>query len=177
MSVSYIKKLSLDGFKSFRHKTDIVFEPGFNAIVGPNGSGKSNMLDACVFVFGFPSRFLRTSKMGNVLYQGNEKKKKTRYCSVEAELLKINDDGTEEEIIISRKINPQGVSYYRLNNKGVSKSLIDKVLEEANIKPRPIHRYFTARLDSTCALRMICSIRTRPTIGMTIKPATSKLTP
>ncbi|MCK5039784.1 MAG: chromosome segregation protein SMC [Candidatus Aenigmarchaeota archaeon] len=136
MAYSYIKKISLEGFKSFRHKTDILFEPGFNAIVGPNGSGKSNLLDACVFVFGFPSRLLRASKMENLLFKGGEKKKKTRFCCVEVEIMKTLEDGGHEEILISRKINPQGVSYYRLNNKGVSKAEIDKVLGDANIKPK-----------------------------------------
>ena len=136
MPLSYIKKLSLEGFKSFRHRTEIVFEKGFNAIVGPNGSGKSNLLDACVFVFGFPSKLLRAGKMENVIYCGGPKKKKTRFCIVEAEIIKTNPDGSENKINIERKINQNGVSYYRLNDKASSKADIDKVLEYANIKPK-----------------------------------------
>lgn len=49
----YIKKVVLDGFKSYAQRTEISgFDPLFNAITGLNGSGKSNILDAICFVLG-----------------------------------------------------------------------------------------------------------------------------
>lgn len=49
----YIKKVVLDGFKSYAHRTEISgFDPQFNAITGLNGSGKSNILDSICFVLG-----------------------------------------------------------------------------------------------------------------------------
>ena len=39
--MAYIKKLVMQGFKSFAKKTEIIFDKGNNVILGPNGSGKS----------------------------------------------------------------------------------------------------------------------------------------
>lgn len=49
----YVKKLVLDGFKSYGKRTEIEgFDPEFTAITGLNGSGKSNVLDSICFVLG-----------------------------------------------------------------------------------------------------------------------------
>lgn len=45
-----IKRLELQGFKSFSERTKIVFHPGITTIVGPNGTGKSNIVDALLWV-------------------------------------------------------------------------------------------------------------------------------
>ena len=46
-----ILKVTLENFKQFKGKHEILFSPGFNLIQGPNGSGKTGILYAIYFGF------------------------------------------------------------------------------------------------------------------------------
>ena len=52
----YLKRLDLQGFKSFPEKVKLEFNPGVTAVVGPNGSGKSNVSDAALGAWGAESQ-------------------------------------------------------------------------------------------------------------------------
>ncbi|MBQ3621310.1 AAA family ATPase [bacterium] len=42
----FLKKIELNGFKSYAQLTTITFANNFVGIIGPNGSGKTNIVDA-----------------------------------------------------------------------------------------------------------------------------------
>lgn len=42
----YINKISIEGYKNFSKKSEIVFRNGLNVLVGENGTGKSSIIDA-----------------------------------------------------------------------------------------------------------------------------------
>ena len=48
----YLKRIKINGFKSFADETTISLTDGITCIVGPNGCGKSNIVDAIRWVLG-----------------------------------------------------------------------------------------------------------------------------
>ncbi len=72
----HLKRIKTFGFKTFADPTTLEFGEGITAIVGPNGSGKSNLIDAFRWVLGEQSsKSLRSGKMEDVIFAGNEKRK------------------------------------------------------------------------------------------------------
>ena len=62
----FLKKIEIQGFKSFANKTKLIFDQNLTSIVGPNGSGKSNIADAIRWATGEQSQ--------NFLEQKNQMK-------------------------------------------------------------------------------------------------------
>ncbi|MCA9486739.1 chromosome segregation protein SMC [Candidatus Woesearchaeota archaeon] len=137
--MTFIKRMKLEGFKSFANPTTISFEQGFNTIVGANGSGKSNVFDALCFVLGrMSSKGLRAEKLGNLVFNGGKNLKPARAAEVsiflsneQRELL----DSELDEIKISRVVKKDGSSTYLLNNVKVTRTEIVEILRRAYIDP------------------------------------------
>ncbi len=108
-----IKKLELQGFKSFPDRTKVVFHSGITAIVGPNGTGKSNIVDAILWVLGGQrQKGLRGEKTEDIIFNGNAKKPPLGMADVTMAL-----EHSEEEIAINHRAFRSGESEYRLNGK------------------------------------------------------------
>jgi len=69
-----IKRLEIQGFKSFKDKTVIYFDRPITGIVGPNGSGKSNIVDAFFWVMGEQSyKHIRSSGSDDIIFKGSSR--------------------------------------------------------------------------------------------------------
>src|SRR3954454_3704357 len=69
-----VKRLEIQGFKSFKDKTVIHFDHSITGIVGPNGCGKSNIVDAFFWVMGEQSyKHMRGSGSDDLIFNGSSK--------------------------------------------------------------------------------------------------------
>ncbi len=84
-----LKKVELQGFKSFCDRTELRFRgDGIAAVVGPNGCGKSNLSDAISWVLGEQSaKSLRGARMEDVIFAGTRDRKAVGMASVTMTLL------------------------------------------------------------------------------------------
>src|SRR5882672_4424848 len=89
-----LKKLILQGFKSFADRTEFVFDSPITGIVGPNGCGKSNVVDGFKWVLGEQSaKSLRGDAMMDVIFNGAS----TRKASNMAEVVLVFDNPKRED--------------------------------------------------------------------------------
>lgn len=114
----YLKKLELNGFKSFADKTSLSILPGVTSIVGPNGCGKTNIVDAISWVLGEQRvRLLRGTRMEDVIFNGTASRPPVGMAEVS--LTFDNADGKlpveYSEVAISRRLFRSGESEYLIN--------------------------------------------------------------
>lgn len=113
-----LKRLEMQGFKSFADKTVLDFVNGATAVVGPNGSGKSNISDAIRWVIGETrAKSLRGSNMHDVIFAGTQTRKPLNFAEVSLVL-----DNSEhifpvdyEEVVVTRRLFRSGESVYQIN--------------------------------------------------------------
>lgn len=129
----HIRRLELQGFKSFKDKTVIHFDDGITGIVGPNGCGKSNVVDAFFWVMGEQNaRHLRGQNMDDLIFSGSDKSppassaEVTLILEMPAELSGPNAPAgasadpvsaslPTREVAITRKLYRSGESDYSIN--------------------------------------------------------------
>ena len=114
----YLRRLELQGFKSFADKTVLELMPGLTTVIGPNGSGKSNISDAIRWVLGEQSmKSLRGTKSEDIIFAGTQNRKSLGFA--EASLVFDNSDEKlpieYSEVTVTRKIYRSGESGYYIN--------------------------------------------------------------
>lgn len=129
----YLKRLDIQGFKSFAEKISLEFNSGITSVVGPNGSGKSNIADAIRWVLGEQSiKTLRGSRMEDVIFAGTEHRKPLGFAEVSLIIdnsdMKLPVDFAE--VTITRRIYRSGESEYFINKvqcrlKDINELLLD----------------------------------------------------
>ncbi len=114
----YLKRLEMQGFKSFADKTILEFKPGITTVIGPNGSGKSNISDSIRWVLGEQSmKSLRGAKSEDIIFAGTQNRKSLGFA--EASIVIDNQDGKlpieYNEVTVTRKIYRSGETGYFIN--------------------------------------------------------------
>ncbi|MBI5778021.1 MAG: chromosome segregation protein SMC [Planctomycetes bacterium] len=120
-----LTRLTLEGFKSFAHRTEVNFDYGTTILVGPNGCGKSNVVDSIKWVLGDRSvKSLRSEEMLDVIFNGASDAKPAGFAAVSLSF--ANSTGAPdaaklpmdyEEITVTRRLHRSGESEYLLNNQ------------------------------------------------------------
>ena len=119
---NFLKRLELQGFKSFAPKTILEFPARTTAIVGPNGSGKSNIIDALRWVLGEREvKNLRGTTLDNLIFAGTPKRAASGFARVglwfdNRERLFESD---AEEVVVARTVDRTGVSEFLMNDAGI----------------------------------------------------------
>ncbi|MGE5347534.1 MAG: chromosome segregation protein SMC [Acidithiobacillales bacterium] len=116
-----LKKLEIQGFKSFVDRTVLSLPGRITAIVGPNGSGKSNIADAVQWVLGEQSaRLLRGTTMEDVIFHGAARRRPIGLAEVSLTLESRGNEHWAEtggEVTIARRVTRDGESDYVLNGR------------------------------------------------------------
>ena len=129
----FLKKIELNGFKSYAQLTTITFPNNFVGIIGPNGSGKTNIVDAIRWVLGeISSKQLREENTNDIIFAGSTALDPSNEVDVKlffdnsSKILNIDHD----EVIIRRHyLRDSDNSEYFINGEQVKrKDIIDLFL-------------------------------------------------
>ncbi|MBM3231824.1 chromosome segregation protein SMC [Candidatus Pacearchaeota archaeon] len=149
--MTYVKKMVIQGFKSFAKRTEVIFDPGINTVVGPNGSGKSNVSDALCFALGrLSAKSIRAERTTNLLFSGTKLVKPAREAFVE-----VTFDNSQktfnlptDEVTISRIIRSNGQGIYKINNEIKNRGDIIELLAHAGIDPHGFNLVLQGQIQS-----------------------------
>ena len=149
--MTYIKRIVMQGFKSFAKRTEIIFDKGINVIVGPNGSGKSNVSDALCFALGrLSAKSIRAEKTTSLLFSGTKLVKPSHEAFVE--IVFDNSEKTfnlpEKEITIERIIRSNGQGIYKINREVKTRGEVVEMLAASGIDPYGFNLILQGQIQS-----------------------------
>lgn len=130
----FLKRIEMQGFKSFADKTVISFTDPITGIVGPNGCGKSNISDAVRWVLGEQSaRSMRGEKMNDVIFAGSADRRKVNMAEVTLVFDNSGhtlNDGRDEIEVTRRLYRDSNEAEYLINHNPVRlRDIIDLFLD------------------------------------------------
>jgi chromosome segregation protein len=135
----FLKRLHVQGYKSFAARTEFIFDAGVTAIVGPNGSGKSNIGDALRWVLGEQSYgMLRGKRTEDMIFSGSEQRSRLGMANVVLTL----DNSTGwlpidfAEVEIGRRAYRSGENEYYLNGNRVRLRDVVELLGSSGLSER-----------------------------------------
>ncbi len=130
----FLKRIEMQGFKSFADKTIISFDNPITGVVGPNGCGKSNITDAVRWVLGEQSaKSMRGEKMNDVIFAGSADRRKLNMAEVTLVFDNTNHvlHSESDEIEVTRRLfRDSGDAEYLIDHKNVRlKDVVDLFLD------------------------------------------------
>jgi chromosome segregation protein len=151
-----LKRLVLQGYKTFASKTEFVFDDGITAVVGPNGSGKSNVADALRWVLGEQSySTLRGKRTTDMIFTGSQNR--PRAGMAQAILTLDNSDGwlpiDYTEVEIGRRAHRSGENEYILNGQKVRLKDVLDLLATSGLAERTYTVIGQGLIDQALSLR------------------------
>jgi chromosome segregation protein len=151
-----LKRLELQGYKTFASRTVFDFDSGITAIVGPNGSGKSNIADALRWVLGEQSYgTLRGKRTTDMIFAGSQDR--ARAGMAQAVLTLDNSDGwlpiDFQEVVIGRRAFRSGENEYLLNGQRVRLRDVQELLATSGLGERTYTIVGQGLIDQALSLR------------------------
>jgi chromosome segregation protein len=151
-----LRKLVVQGYKTFASRTEFVFEGGITAIVGPNGSGKSNVADALRWVLGEQNpSVLRAKRTSDMIFAGSAGRARAGLAQVIITL--DNSDGwlpiDYTEVEIGRRAFRSGENEYLLNGQQVRLKDIADLLATSGLAERTYTIIGQGLVDQALSLR------------------------
>jgi chromosome segregation protein len=152
----YLKRLELQGYKTFAARTEFEFDSGITAIVGPNGSGKSNVADALRWVLG-EQRYtaLRAKRSGDMIFSGSQGR--ARVGMAEVALTLDNSTGwlpiDYTEITVERRAFRSGENQYFLNGSRVRRRDIVELLAKGGVSSNTYTIIAQGAVDASLTMR------------------------
>jgi chromosome segregation protein len=150
----YLKRIELEGFKSFADRTVVPVQRGLTGIVGPNGCGKSNVVDALLWVLGERSaKALRADAMEDVIFKGAEGRAAAPYAMVE---IVLGDDQGQVveaggEVAVGRRLFKTGESEFLLNGRKVRRKDVKDLLMDTGLGVRGYMVLAQGKIDAVLA--------------------------
>ncbi|HOG46253.1 MAG TPA: chromosome segregation protein SMC [Anaerolineae bacterium] len=152
----YLKRLEIQGYKSFAGRADFGFNDGITAIVGPNGSGKSNIADAVRWALGEQSySALRAKRTEDLIFSGSAQRARMGL----AEVSLVFDNSTQwlpleyAEVTITRRAYRSGENEYYLNGSRVRLRDIGELLTRAGLGRNASVVIGQGQVDAALSLR------------------------